>query len=273
MSNMLSIDESQCTRCGQCAAACPMGLVMIGSRFPRTLRTAAERCIRCGHCVAACPVQLLRHELLPAEQSLPLAANWRGTPQAIGQLIRGRRSVRHYRPEPVDESVLLSVLDMARYAPTGMNSQSVKWLIVYDAAEVKKLARSVIDWMRELTQKDQAVAGRYNAATLVAAWDMGLDPILRGCPHVLIAYGQEGDTMASSSCTIALTTAELAAQPLGLGTCWAGFLHLAARSSPAVAEALDLPAGHVMHGGLMIGCPAETYHCIPPRKSLTVDWR
>ena len=273
MSNLLSIEESQCSRCGQCVAVCPMGLVVMGSRFPRTLRTAAERCICCGHCVAACPAEQLRHELLPTEQFLPLAADWRGTPEAVAQLIRGRRSIRRYRPEPVEKPLLLSVLDMARYAPTGMNSQSVKWLVIYDAAKVKQLAGAVIDWMRELMQKDEAVAGRYNAATLVAAWDAGMDPILRGCPHVLIAYGRDDDGMAQGSCMIALTTADLAAQPLGLGTCWAGFLHLAARSCPAVREVLGMPEGHGMHGGLMIGYSAETYHYIPPRKPLTVDWR
>ena len=273
MSNLLSIEESQCTRCGQCAAACPMGLIMVGSKVPRTVRSGHERCILCGHCVAACPVQKLRHESLRADQCLPLAADWRGTPQTIGQLIRGRRSIRRYRPEAVEKTVLLSVLDAARYAPTGMNSQSVKWLIVHDTAEVKKLSLAVIDWMRELAQKDQAVAGRYNAATLIAAWDAGMDPILRSSPHVLIAYGRKDDPMVSGSCMIALTTAELAAQPLGLGTCWAGFLHMAAMSSPAVHKSLGLPDGHVMHGGLMIGYPAETYYCIPPRKPLTVDWR
>jgi nitroreductase len=250
-----------------------MGLVVVGSRFPRTLRTASERCIRCGHCVAACPVQLLLHEGLPAEPCLPLDADWRGTPSAVGQLIRGRRSIRHYQPKTVERSVLLSVLDAARYAPTAMNSQSVKWMVVYSEGEVKKLSLAVIDWMRELMRTDDAVAGRYSAATLVAAWDAGLDPILRGSPHVLVAYGAQDDPMAFGSCMIALTTADLAAQPLGLGTCWAGFLHLAARSSPAVQEALGLPAGHVMHGGLMIGYPAETYQRIPPRKPLTVDWR
>jgi nitroreductase len=250
-----------------------MGLVVMGTRFPRTLRTAAERCLRCGHCVAACPTQQLRHEGLAAGECLPLEARWVAAAQVVGQLIRGRRSIRRYRPEAVEKGTLLAVLDAARYAPTAMNSQSVKWLVVYDPAEVKKLSLAVIEWMRGLMQKDEAVAGRYNAATLIAAWDAGLDPVLRGAPHVLIAYARQDDPAAASSCTIAMTTAELAAQPFGLGACWAGFLHLGARNSPAVQEAMGLPAEHVMHGGLMIGYPAVTYHSIPPRKPLTVDWR
>ena len=273
MANLLSIAESECTRCGECAAVCPMAFVRIGPRGPRTLPDAEAKCMLCGHCVAACPVKSLQHSRLPAEQCLPLAEGWRSEPGAVEQLIKGRRSIRRYQPQPVDRSILLSVLDVARYAPTGMNSQSVKWLVVYEAAAVKKLSGAVIDWMRSVQSRNELVAGKYNPAPLIGAWDAGHDPILRGCPHVLIAYGHENDPMAQGSCIAALTTAELAAVPLGLGTCWAGFLHMATLLSPPVRQALGLPEGHVMHGGLMIGYPAETYYRIPQRKPLAVDWR
>lgn len=273
MASLLSIEESKCTRCGQCAVACPMAFVRVGSRGPRTVPDAQEKCILCGHCIAACPTKSLQHAKLPADQCVALNDNWRGQAGAVEQLIKGRRSIRHFKPEPVDRSTLQAVLDMARYAPTGMNSQSVKWLVVYDAAEVKKLAGAVIEWMRSLLANNQLVAGNYNPTPMVAAWDAGMDLILRSAPHVLIAYGREGDHMAQGSCIAALTTAELAALPYGLGTCWAGFLHLATIFSPAAKQSLGLPDGHVMHGALMIGRPAETYHQIPPRKPLTVDWR
>ena len=181
--------------------------------------------------------------------------------------------MRRYRQQAVEKSVLEAVLDIARYAPTGMNSQTVEWLVVFDSREVKKLAAAVIDWMRELTANGELVAGSYNAGPLVAAWEAGYDPILRGCPHLVVAHAKEHDHLAQSSCTIALTTAELTALPYGLGTCWAGFLHLAARCSPQVRQSLGLPQGNVMHGALMIGYPLETYHAIPPRKPLNVQWR
>lgn len=273
MANLLSIEASQCTRCGACAVACPMAIVRVGSRGPRTVPDASERCIRCGHCVAACPVKTLQLSLLWDDPCLPLDEHWRGEVRTVEQWIKGRRSIRRYESRPVDRSTLLSVLEMARYAPTGMNSQSVKWRIVYDAADVRKLSAAVIDWMRSVQEKGERVADKYNPEPLIAAWDAGMDPVLRGCPHVLIAYGREGAPMAQGSCIAALTTAELAAIPYGLGTCWAGFLHLAAVMSPAAKQAMDLPDGHVMHGALMIGYPLENYHRIPPRKALEVDWR
>jgi nitroreductase/NAD-dependent dihydropyrimidine dehydrogenase PreA subunit len=273
MKPFLAIDEALCTFCGDCAAACPRGLISVESSLPTTPDNAAEVCIYCGHCVAVCPESAIDHVGIETAECQSLLGDWRSTPAVVEQLIKGRRSIRRYRPEPVEKAILESVLDIARYAPTGMNSQTVEWLVVHDRAEVKKLASSVIEWMRDMTVKGQLIGGRYNAGPLVAAWDAGYDPILRGCPHVIIAHGKKEDHFAPGSCIIALTTAELAALPFGLGACWAGFLHLGAMCSPDVQKSLGLPEGNAMYGGLMIGYPMETYHAIPPRKKLNIAWR
>jgi nitroreductase len=250
-----------------------MGLVTVDNGLPQTPEDAPRRCVLCGHCIAACPELALKHAALDSDELRPLDPDWRSTPSVVEHLLKGRRSIRVYEHEPVERATLEKVLDIARYAPTGMNSQSVEWLVIYDRAEVKKLASAVIEWMREMTAKNELIGGSYNAGPLVAAWDAGYDPILRGCPHVVIAHGKESDRFAQGSCVIALTTIEIAALPFGLGTCWAGFLHMASRCSPNVHAALGLPAGNLMHGGLMIGHPAETYHAIPPRKPLNIAWR
>ncbi|MBN1553290.1 MAG: nitroreductase family protein [Phycisphaerae bacterium] len=273
MASLLSIDESLCTHCNQCAAVCPMALVRVGKRGPRTVPDAEQRCILCGHCIAACPIKALQHTSLPEEETLPLAENWRGDPEAVKQLIQGRRSIRRYEDKPVDRAILENVLDMARYAPSGMNAQPVQWLVVYETAEVKKLAIAVVDWLRSLAEKGELVGGKYNPAPLIAGWDAGVDTILRGAPHVLIAHGPKENPMAHDACVAALTTAKLAAASQGLGTCRAGFLHLAAICSPEAKQAIHLPDDCEMHGALMIGYSQETYHRIPPRKPLTVDWR
>ncbi len=273
MPNLLTIEESLCTHCGLCADVCPMALVRVGKRGPRTVPDAEERCVLCGHCIAACPAKALQHSSLSAEETLRLADDWRGSPEALEQLVKGRRSIRHFQDAPVDRAVLEKVLDIARYAPTGMNAQPVQWLMVYDTAEVKKLAAAVVEWMRSVMEKGELIAGKYNPATLVAGWDAGIDTILRGCPHVLIAQGPRNNPMTRDACVTALTTAELAATAHGLGACWAGFLHLASICSPEVRQAVGLPDDCDMHGALMLGYPRETYYRIPPRKALTVDWR
>jgi nitroreductase len=201
------------------------------------------------------------------EECEPLALDWRLPPERMEQLIKGRRSVRNYRTERVEPATLAKLIEIARYAPTGMNSQSVHWKVVHDEQEVQWLSLAVVEWLRSL-QGD----GVHGAKGLIRAWEAGRDPILRKAPHLIIAHGAVDDPMASYSSTIALATLELTALSFGLGACWAGFLHQAANSSADVATALNLPPGHRMYGGLMIGYPEFEYSRIPVRKPAPVIW-
>ena len=76
----------------------------------------------------------------------------------------------------------------------------------------------------------------------------------------------------AADCGIALTFLELAAVARGLGTCWAGLLTFAANGDRAVRNALGVPEGHVVHGGLMLGYPRFRYAAVPPRNPVSVGW-
>ena len=269
---LITIDESKCRRCGFCARACPVGIVALGEGFPTTgFPTTIEKiergCITCGHCVAACPTGSLSHCRMKPEECTPLDPGWRLTPGQVGQLIKGRRSIRNFRPETLEPDVVTELLDIVRYAPTGMNSQTVSWKVILDEQEVQFLSLAVIEWLRTL-EGDQV----YSVKGMLKAWEMGRDPILRKAPALIVAHGAADDPMASASAMIALATLDLAALPFGLGTCWAGFLYQAALSSYGVATALGLPPGQRMYGGLMIGYPEFEYARIPPRNPARVIW-
>jgi len=77
--------------------------------------------------------------------------------------------------------------------------------------------------------------------------------------------------MSSSFCTIALTYLELAALSFGLGTCWAGYAHMAT-ALPSIQEVLNLPEGRQCFGAMMVGYQKFDYHRIPLRK-MNVTWR
>ena len=55
------------------------------------------------------------------------------------QLIRERYSVRKFSSEPVSEATLLAILEAARLAPTAVNNQPQRILVLRDAAGMKKL--------------------------------------------------------------------------------------------------------------------------------------
>ncbi|MFO0838759.1 MAG: nitroreductase family protein [Phycisphaerae bacterium] len=56
------------------------------------------------------------------------------TLDAFEQIVRRRRSVRHFRPDPIPDDLLARLLDIAHWAPSGYNLQPTHFVIVRDAA-------------------------------------------------------------------------------------------------------------------------------------------
>jgi len=199
---------------------------------------------------------------------MDLADSWRVPVEKMEQFVKGRRSVRRYLSDPVSPLVIEKLLDIVRYAPTGMNVQQVQWQVYLDQAELKRLTAIAVDWLHILLLK-----GAPGAKGMIKAWERGEDRILRNAPHLIIAHGKAGDSAGKYSSVIALTTLELAALSFGLGACWAGFLFQAASTYQEMFDALDLPPGHIMYGGLVFGYPEFEYARIPARKAAKVIWK
>lgn len=271
--DFMAIDETKCKKDGLCAAVCPMGLIELetGETFPAPVEDAQERCILCGHCQAVCPHGALTLEKV--RKTAPFEKKHLPTLEQLNQLIRGRRSIRVYRKEPVDRDLMSSLIDLARHAPTARNSQLIGWLVIDDREELKRLTGLVIDWMHHLVDKNDPLAHSYHLAKVIGAWKSGYDPILRGAPGLVVLHGPQDYPLAVVDSSIALTTFELAAFSQGVGTCWAGFFSIAAGSWPPLAEALDLPEGRKLTYAMMVGYPAVQYQRLPERKAPEIIWR
>ena len=56
------------------------------------------------------------------------------------QCIQTRRSIRKYRPDPVDHSLLESIISTASYSPSWKNTQITRYIAIEDSAILKKIA-------------------------------------------------------------------------------------------------------------------------------------
>jgi nitroreductase/NAD-dependent dihydropyrimidine dehydrogenase PreA subunit len=267
------VDKDLCNRCGICSAVCPSVIIEPGdeSALPGVAEEKAAMCLQCGHCEAFCPSGALLLNLRPAErQTLPEGA---GTisPGAMAFYLKKRRSVRHFTSDPVPKEKILEILDIARYAASGGNGQPVQWLVVHDREKVKKIAGLCMEWMKTLQGSNHPMSGY--VPVLIAAWERGNDVICRGAPHLLFAHIPEENPVASIDAIIALTHFDLAAPAFGIGTCWAGFVAMAAASYEPLQKELGLPAGRKFAYAMMLGHPTYKVHGIPRRKPLEVTWK
>jgi nitroreductase/NAD-dependent dihydropyrimidine dehydrogenase PreA subunit len=267
------VDQDLCTRCGICSVVCPMAIVDPADEntLPRVRDTNAGRCIQCGHCECSCPSQALLLNVRPDER-VPLTAG-AGTisPEDMAFYLKKRRSVRHFTKDHVPKKTIEQVLDIARYAASGGNGQPVQWIVVHDPKKVQKIAGLTVEWMKTLINSAHPMSGYVPG--LIGAWESGTDVICRGAPHLLFAHIPEGNPIASTDAIIALTHFDIAAPAFGIGTCWAGFLAMAAMSYEPLQKELGLPAGRKSAYAMMFGHPQYAIYGIPRRKPLEVTWQ
>jgi nitroreductase len=193
-------------------------------------------------------------------------------PEQVAHFLRARRSIRSYTPQPVEREVLARLIDVARFAPSASNRQPVKWLVIHDAAEVRRVAGLVIDWIRS-GLPTQAAAIRRNNQRVLFLWDTGVDMICRGAPHLIVACAPKEYPWAATDSAIALTYLELAAPSFGLGACWGGFFTAAARQWAPLQETLALPADQIVCGAMMVGYPRHRYFRLPHRNEAHITWQ
>ena len=54
--------------------------------------------------------------------------------------IKTRRSIRKYKPDPIDHSIINSIVDAASYSPSWKNTQITRYIAIEDSSLLGKIA-------------------------------------------------------------------------------------------------------------------------------------
>ena len=267
----IQVDLAKCTRCGFCAEVCPSGIIRVDANGPELV--APKACIRCGHCVAVCPQAAMDHNRNPLAKQVKRSASLTVSAEMAEQFIRSRRSIRAYKPEKVSQEKILRLLNVARLAPSGGNSQGVSFLVVSDAAVLKQISAAVVDWLEEQINLGVAWTKPYAGMAKIYR-ETGYDVVLRGAPHLLLSLAATGNPIGRDNGRYALTYAELFATSLGLGSCWAGFFEMAAFANyQPLLDLIGAPEGKTITGAIMLGVPRHQYQLLVERNPLDVSFK
>lgn len=266
---LLIIDKNKCEKDGVCARECPAAVIRLsaGEGYPEIVRGGEMVCNRCGHCVAACPHGALSHTEVPIEASPEILEKLRIDAAQAEQFLRTRRSVRVFKDLPVEKEKIQKLIEVARYAPTGGNSQMIEWTVITDKARIKKISGRTVEYMRDIVKDPAVVAAGPYLPMIVAAWDAGYDSILRNAPAVVVASAPEAAVTGQTDLTIALAYLELMAPAVGLGACWAGLVQGALAGSSALKSVVGIPLEYPHHYPMMLGYNDTKYFRMPERKA------
>ncbi len=272
---LIQIDETKCKQDGFCVKECPAAIIKMKDKdsFPMMVEHGAQACLLCGHCIAVCPHDALTHTAIPMETSPLILKDNAITEDQATQFMRSRRSIRRFKDKSVEKETVQSIIDNARYAPTGGNTQLLKWTVFTEKTKIKVIADLTIDWMRQAIAADSNNTLAAYLPMVVAAYDAGMDSITQGAPCLVFASapGQYPNGMVDLS--LALSYFELAAVSKGMGTCWMGLIFQALKHSAPLQEAVGLSKSHTHFYPMILGYPKFKYHRVPERKAANISWK
>ncbi|MDD5398445.1 MAG: nitroreductase family protein [Dehalococcoidia bacterium] len=275
--SIIEINQKTCNKCGICAAECPRRIITLpDGGFPEIAAQVEAACNGCGHCVAVCPKGSLSHRDSPLGLSPKIQDGLKITSEQVEQLLKSRRSARAFKNKPVPREVITRLIEDARYAPTGHNTQEVEWLVIDNKKELDRIEEVGIDWMRWVIQNMPKQAAEANMEEKLERQKLHHDAFLRGAPVLIVTHASKDNPnalVAAIDSANALSFLDLAANGLGLATCWAGYVYFMANLFPPVQEVLALPEGHTAYGCVMLGYNKFKYHRIPARKVPRIIWR
>jgi nitroreductase/NAD-dependent dihydropyrimidine dehydrogenase PreA subunit len=269
------VDEKKCIQDWICVAECPTQVLGIspGGNHPIATEDFQGNCLRCGHCVAACPTGAFGLGWLAPQDCPPVEPRLEISPSQAEQFLRSRRSIRVFKDEPVERAQLEKLIEVACHAPSAKNVQPWQWIVIETPAEVARLDRMLIDWLRSVMASDPAVAEEMRFPRIVDLWERGAYKMLRNAPHLLIVHVDRSWAYGVEDTALALSYVELFAPALGLGATWSGYFMRAFGAYPPLAQAVPVPDGRRVVGAMMVGRPKFTYHRLPCRKPPRVEWR
>jgi len=152
----------------------------------------------------------------------------------VFEAIKGRRSVREFKPDPVDDKDLEKILDAGKSAPSAGNCQPWEFVVVKDGAIKQKLVRAALG---------QSFIAEAPVVVVVCA----------NIPRTSSRYGRRGaELYCIQDTAAAVQNILLTAYALGYGTCWVG-----AFDEESAAKAIKAPPNVRPLAIIPIGRPAE----------------
>ena len=163
----------------------------------------------------------------------------------LDECIKGRRSIRAYKSDSIPKDKIEAILEAGVWAPTGMNKQPWKFIIIenketikFISDESKKIIAQVMPQMKSWYDTPEDVVC-YNAPVLIL---------------ICTKIDKEGGDINLLDSVLASQNMFLKAHELGIGSCYMGFVSLLAKK-PEILKKVGVPDGYEVQVPLILGYP------------------
>ncbi|MCK4369296.1 MAG: nitroreductase family protein [Dehalococcoidales bacterium] len=144
-------------------------------------------------------------------------------------VVKQRRSIRKYKPEPVPIESIMKVLEAARWAPSGRNSQPWEFIVVRSKDKLRQVTDIFLEQSQRLREKSLNFPTsrkdylRKVSTLIVVCADPRFKPSYpqsQVSEQLATMYRENSERIYMQTIAAAICNILLAACSLGLGTVW-----------------------------------------------------
>ena len=233
-----------------------------------------------------------------AEELSPLGfyregMNW----NPVEKVIFERRSIRAFKKEPLPRGVIRRILEAGRFAPSAGNSQPWRFIVINSPEIIAEMERDALRSVRRIMwvlDYSRSPLRRVFLRPFTKFWARILHKILHPVPFAAMMQMAKGElgTFFEAPCLILLLedtrgaadtalgagiagqNMVLAAQSLGVGSCWIGFVRLLmwTWSWPRYKRLLGIKYPYKLKEAIALGYPRDKRFRHAVREVLEIPW-
>lgn len=289
-----SFIKQTCTQCCLCLVTCPEKIIRrIDSGEMIFDQSRLDLCIRCGQCMAICPTGAINIAGISYDKDLFDLTSETPNPEHFIDLIKSRRSVRTFKPNPVPRRLLQNIIDSISYAPMGFPPHKIEVTVVERREVIDRALPLIADvykkmaiWMtnpvtrffirRSVKQETYSTLRNYLVPwakrSLPLMQDGKTDLITRGAPVLIIFHADRGAENHTEDGPIALTYGLLAAHSLGLGATAIGLIPPAIEKNKELRAIFEIPDRNEVVASMIVGYPRHEFKRGIRRALARVHW-
>jgi nitroreductase len=198
------------------------------------------------------------------------------------EAIYNRRSCRSFELKPIPKDIINTIIEAGNRAPSqgraekgkkGPAFQPWRFVVVEDSKFKQQLLKTTLPiWTRSLEQSKKLFPRMYEVAMrLRDVMDEPKDMVYYSAPVILFVIGLAEYAV---SCALACQNIMIAAQSLGLGSCYVGFGSLV-KGDAEIVQTLELADNERIYGPIVLGYPRdipEAHAMLSKKEKPKVKW-
>lgn len=174
----------------------------------------------------------------------------------IFETILHRRSIRRFEPKQIEETALQQILQTGLYAPSAGGRQGVIFAVCQDKEVNERLGKIKRANSHPRMATETSYVSREQPSI---ADDPKLTNAFYDAPAVITLFAPKNFLFAVDDCAVAAENMMLAADALGIGSCYIGqgWTAFADPYGQEILQQWNIPAGHYAVMQLLLGYPRE----------------